>query len=241
MTQVKSSSDNNFMLGLFVCIGLIVMGYLIAGGIVEFKQMDRSVLVKGLAEREVPADIAIWPIQFIEVSNDLPTLYATIPQKTKIIVDFLKENGFTEDEISTSTPTIEDRQAQGYYDAEKVKYRFANSTTVTVYTHKIDKVLESMNHIIELGKRGITLSGNNYNTRTQFIFSNLNDIKPAMIEEATKNAREVAVKFANDSQSKLGKIKSANQGQFSISDRDSNTPHIKTVRVVTTLEYYLSD
>jgi hypothetical protein len=98
-----------------------------------------------------------------------------------------------------------------------------------------------MNDLAELGKSGIAISGQDYETRTEFLFTNLNEIKPIMIEEATRNAREVAEKFAKDSGSKLGKIKKASQGQFSITDRDSNTPHIKKVRVVSTIEYYLSD
>jgi hypothetical protein len=98
-----------------------------------------------------------------------------------------------------------------------------------------------MSKIIELGKQGIAISQQDYQSRTEFLFTNLNAYKPVMIEEATKNAREVAEKFAQDSHSKLGKIKKASQGQFSISDRDESTPHIKKIRVVSTIEYYLSD
>jgi len=98
-----------------------------------------------------------------------------------------------------------------------------------------------MNSIGELGKKGIAILPQNYDSRTEFLFSKLNDIKPEMVEEATAKAREVAIKFARDSESELGKLKSARQGQFSIFNRDSNTPHIKKVRVVTTMEYYLVD
>jgi hypothetical protein len=94
---------------------------------------------------------------------------------------------------------------------------------------------------VELGKQGIAISGGDYQSKPVFIFKKLNELKPVMIEEATKNARAVAEKFARDSNSKLGKIKSASQGEFSIEDRDSNTPYIKQVRVVSTVEYYLSD
>jgi hypothetical protein len=98
-----------------------------------------------------------------------------------------------------------------------------------------------MGKLVELGKQGIAISGENYESKTVFLFTKLNDIKPVMIEEATKNARTVAEKFAQDSKSKLGRIRSASQGQFSIDDRDSNTPFIKKVRVVSTIQYYLSD
>jgi hypothetical protein len=98
-----------------------------------------------------------------------------------------------------------------------------------------------MERLVDLGKQGIAISGENYQSKTVFEFTKLNDLKPVMIEEATKNARAVAEKFAQDSKSRLGKIKSASQGQFSIEDRDSGTHHIKKVRVVSTVEYYLSD
>ncbi len=102
-------------------------------------------------------------------------------------------------------------------------------------------MLAAGTRLIELGKSGIVLSGDDYQSRTQYLFTGLNDLKPKMIEEATRNAREVAQKFAADSDSRLGKIRTAYQGQFSIQDRDGNTPHIKKVRVVSTIEYYLAD
>jgi hypothetical protein len=122
-----------------------------------------------------------------------------------------------------------------------VQYRYAAVSTVTVYTDQVDRVLSARTHLTELGRQGVALAGQNYGSRNEFLFTGLNDLKPAMVEEATKQARVVAEKFAQDSKSVLGKIKSARQGQFSISDRDSNNPHIKKVRVVSTVEYYLSD
>ncbi|MEZ5557800.1 MAG: hypothetical protein R3E86_04550 [Pseudomonadales bacterium] len=110
-----------------------------------------------------------------------------------------------------------------------------------MFTRKIDAVRAAGRELLALGKAGIVFTQGNYELRTQYLFNGLNEIKPAMIEEATRNAREVAQKFAEDSRSRLGKIRSARQGQFSIEDRDSNNPHIKKVRVVSTLEYYLTD
>ena len=123
----------------------------------------------------------------------------------------------------------------------QIAFRYTAATVVTVYSQRIDAVRRSMKEIVGLGKDGIALSGQNYENRTQFLFTGLNALKPEMIEEATKNARTVAEKFAKDSASSLGKIKTAQQGQFSISDRDSSTPYIKKVRVVSTVTYYLSD
>ena len=229
------------ILGAFLCAGLVILGALISGSVVKIKSLDRTVTVKGLSEREVPANIAIWPIQFSEADNNLLNLYSVIQKKSEIIIEFLEKNGFTDDEISISAIAVIDRQAQGYGDMNKIKFRYSANSTISVYSKKVDMVRNTMKKLVELGKQRIAIAGQDYQTRTQFLFTNLNEIKPEMIEEATKNARNVAVKFAKDSNSKLGKIKKARQGQFSISDRDSNTPHIKKVRVVSTLEYYLSD
>ncbi|TXI22812.1 MAG: SIMPL domain-containing protein [Nitrosomonas sp.] len=229
-----------FVLGAFVCIGLALLGYFIAGGMVKLKALERAITVKGLSEREVPANIAIWPIKFSEANNDLNQVFSTLQKKNAIIVDFLKKHGFQDKEISISAPAILDRQSQ-QDGTERGKFRYSGESTITIYSENVDLVRNSMQTLVELGKQGIAISGEDYQSRTVFIFSKLNDLKPGMIEEATKNARTVAEKFAQDSKSQLGKIKSASQGQFSIEDRDSSTPHIKQVRVVSTVEYYLSD
>ncbi len=230
-----------FVLGVFLCTGLIVLGYLTSSAIIKIKTLERTVTVKGLSEKEVPADVAIWPIKFNEVSNDLGELFSSIQSKNSLVVDFLMQSGVGNEEISASVPAIVDRHAQGYSDAAGPQFRYSGGSTITVYTPNVDLVRGTMNRLVDLGKRGVALVGQDYETKTEFLFTKLNDIKPSMIEEATRNAREVAEKFAKDSSSKLGKIKKAGQGQFSISDRDSNTPYIKNVRVVVTVEYYLSD
>ena len=228
-----------FVLGVLLCAGLIISAYLISSSALRIKGLDRTVTVKGLSERDVPADIAIWPIRFIEAENDLAHLYALVERHTFAIVEFLKKSGFGENEISISPPAAFDRQAQAYSDSSKVKFRFSSNSVITVYTNKIDLIMKTMQKLVELGKEGIAIGGQDYESKTEFLFTKLNDIKPAMIEEATRNAREVADKFAKDSNSKLGRIKTAQQGQFTITDRDSSTPHIKKVRVVSTIEYYL--
>jgi uncharacterized protein len=229
------------VLGVFLCAGLIALGIIVSNGMMKVKALERTVSVKGLSEREVPADVAIWPIKFNEVNNDLNELFSSIQNKNGLVERFLQENGFKEDEISISVPAIVDRQAQGYSDAAKIPFRYSGSSSITVYSPNVEAVRKTMNKVVDLGKKGVAIVGEDYQTRTEFLFTKLNDIKPAMIEEATRNAREVAEKFAKDSDSKLGKIKRASQGQFSISNRDSNTPYIKKVRVVSTVEYYLSD
>lgn len=229
------------LLGGFICIGLFALGYQISKAVIHIKSLDRTVTVKGLSEREVMADIAIWPVTFQEAGNDLNNLFSSIQEKNALIVEYLKSIGFKTEEISVSPPGILDKQAAGYSGNDSIKFRYSGDSTITVYSESVDKIREAMNRLVDLGKQGIAFARQGYQTQTEFIFTKLNDIKPAMIEEATRNAREVAEKFARDSNSKLGKIKKASQGQFSIGNRDNNTPYVKKVRVVSTIEYYLSD
>ena len=229
------------LLGTLLCVGLATMGLLLSEGIIKFRDMERVVSVKGLSERDMPADVAIWPIRFTEVSNDLSELYGSLESKNDKVNNFLRQQGFKVDEISVSVPAIQDRQAQGFSEEQVRNGRYAGTSTLTVYSNDIEMVRKAMSNLAQLGQNGIAISGQDYDVKTQFLFTKLNDIKPAMIEEATRNAREVAEKFAHDSGSKLGKIKRASQGQFSIDDRDSNTPYIKKVRIVSTVEYDLVD
>ncbi|MDX2464717.1 MAG: SIMPL domain-containing protein [Porticoccus sp.] len=239
MSAINKTSA--LILGVFVFLGLSALGYLLGNAAIEFKQFDRSVTVKGLSEREYTADIVIWPIQFTAAGNDLESLYNAIELNTTKIVSFLGKKGIKTDEITLSSPAITDKSAQQYGNNARAEFRYTAFQMVTVYSKNIDVVRSVMGSLSQLGKQGIVITGGNYDAQTDYIFTRLNDVKPEMIEEATKKAREVAEKFASDSQSSLGKIKRASQGQFSISARDKNNPHIKKVRVVSTVEYYLSD
>lgn len=230
-----------FILGAFLFAGLAALGYLLGKAAIEFKEYERTVTVKGLSEREFEADIVIWPIQFTEAGNELEALYGSVEASTQKIRDFLSGNGINPDEITFSSPSITDKSAQQYGDNSRAEFRYTTIQTVTVYSKNIAAVRAVMGKLSELGKQGIVFTGDNYQSQTEYLFTRLNEVKPEMIEEATRQAREVAEKFAADSQSTLGKIKNASQGQFSINDRDKNNPHIKTVRVVSTVEYYLSD
>ncbi|MFA7082911.1 MAG: SIMPL domain-containing protein [Arcobacteraceae bacterium] len=237
----QKSKVSFFILGLFVFLGLSTLGYLMSSAVIQYKQLDRSVTVKGLSEREFEADVVIWPIKFSLVNNDLENLYTNIEQNSIKIKTFLIENGIKEEEITFTSPSIFDKSAQQYSDNSESKFRYSATQMVTVYSQNIKTVQEVKVSLSKLGKQGIVFTGNDYESQTEYIFTRLNEIKPEMIEEATKEARVVAQKFAEDSQSRLGKIKQASQGQFSISQRDTNTPHIKNIRVVSTVEYYLSD
>ncbi|KFZ35997.1 hypothetical protein HR45_18775 [Shewanella mangrovi] len=235
----KQSVLGGTLLGIFIAAGLYLLGNTISRGLLDYRALDRVVTVKGLAEQEVKANAAIWPITFNQVDNDLNNLYSAVQSKTDAVIKFLQAQGFRDSEISVSQPAIEDRQAQGYV-APEVKFRYTASVTVSVYTNQVDKVLQSRNKLLELVKDGIAVA-QNYQNRTEFIYTDLNSVKPQMVQQATENAREVAEKFAHDSNSSIGKIKSASQGTFSIADRDSTTPYIKKIRVVSTISYYLKD
>lgn len=229
------------ILGICLIIGLSSLGYLLGDAAIKYKEYERTVTVKGLSEREYKADIVIWPIQFSVASNNLEAMYKSIDDSTQKIKQFLQAAGVKPAEISYSSPAITDKSAQQYGGQNRAEFRYTALQTVTVYSENIDTVRAVMSNISELGKQGIVFNGRNYQTQTEYIFTRLNEVKPEMIEEATRKAREVAEKFATDSKSKLGKIKKASQGQFSINARDKNNPHIKKVRVVSTVAYYLSD
>lgn len=239
--HMRQTKQHFFFLGLFIFMGMGAMGYLLSQAIIDYKKLDRSVTVKGLSERELPADVVIWPISYSIADNDLSNLYLTIDSKNQLINEFLNSNAILNDAITFAPPAVIDKQAQNYGESRNAAFRFVATQTVTVYSNQINTVRQAMTKLSELGKQGIVFKGDNYENRTDYLFTSLNDVKPEMIEEATQNAREVAMKFAADSSSRLGKIKQARQGQFSVNPRDQNNPHIKKIRVVSTVEYYLAD
>lgn len=225
---------------IILAIGIIMLGVMIRNGINDFKNKERVVSVKGLAEMEVPADKVIWPLMFKDIGNDPAVIYANMEQKNKAIVKFLKDNGISDAEISLTAPEVIDMQAERYGN-DRTPYRYNATSVITVTSTQVAKVRKLMAEQAELLKQGIAITGGDYRYNVSYEFTGLNQVKPQMIEEATKNARASAEKFAKDSDSRLGKIRNASQGQFSITDRDANTPYIKNVRVVTTVNYYLKN
>lgn len=225
---------------IIISIGVILLGVMIKSGINDFKNKDRIVSVKGLAEIEVPADKVVWPLVYKDIGNDPALLYTNMEQKNAAIVKFLENNGIAKEEISIAPPEVIDMQAERYADRNTL-YRYNATSVITVISKNVDKVRKLMSEQAELLKQGIAITGGDYRYNVVYEFTGLNGIKPQMIEEATKNARAAAEKFATDSDSSLGKIRNASQGQFTISDRDANTPYIKSVRVVTTVNYYLKE
>ncbi|TGE84404.1 hypothetical protein C7Y70_06070 [Pseudoalteromonas sp. KS88] len=238
--MIKTQSTHVAIAAVAFVIGLLGLGVILKSAAIDVKSMERTVTVKGLAEMEVEADTVIWPLQFSDADNDLEKLVERIEQKNDAVIAFLKLHGFDDNEISRGAQSIVDKQAREY-GVENQQFRYIARANITVYSSQPSKVQNALAKVSQLAKQGIAIVQDSYETRIEYLFTGLNDVKPAMVQEATEKAREVAIKFAKDSQSQLGKIKTARQGQFSISNRDSNTPQLKKVRVVTSVEYYLSD
>ena len=232
MSRVKES--------LVLAIAILGLGAFLYCAMMHTKDRERIVSVKGLSERVVKADFVIWPIVYKELGNDLSAIYETVQTKNATLEKFLRDNGIDESEISRSSTDIVDAQSE-LYNNDRRAFRYVATVVLTVASKDVDKVRKLMGRQGELLKQGIAFSEGDYRYRKVYSFNGLNEIKPEMIDEANKNARVTAEKFALDSDSKLGKIKTATQGQFSIEDRDENTPFIKNVRVVTNVQYFLED
>lgn len=224
---------------LLIAVAIVVLGLCLKAGIDDFSHRDRAVTVRGLCEKEVMANKVTWPIVTKEMGNELTTIYDKIQRNNAAILAFLKNNGIEDSEISVNPPAVNDRMANSYSN-ENVRYRYNVTNVIVVTSSKVDKIRKLIDAQTELLKQGIALT-EDYEYLTTYEYTDLNSIKPEMIAEATRNAREAANKFAADSDSRLGKIKTATQGQFSITDRDQYTPYIKNIRIVTYVDYYLED
>jgi hypothetical protein len=224
-----------------IALAIVVFGSFIQNSLARFVNKERVVTVKGLSEREMPADKVTWPLVFKELGNDPAEIYRSIERKNEVLVSFLQKQGLGTEEIMVNAPDIKDRFADSW-SQEQITNRYVATSVIIVTSSKVELVRSIMQKQAQLMKMGIALITEDYGKNTvKYEFTRLNDIKPEMVEESTKNARATAEKFAEDSDSELGKIRRATQGQFSISDRDNNTPHIKNIRVVSTIEYYIND
>ncbi len=232
---------NYYVEATILAVAIVVFGTFVKNSLNRFTDKERVVTVKGLSEREVPADKVIWPLIYKELGNDPADIYQRIEKKNATVMDFLKKHGLTDNEISVNPPQVKDRFADSW-SQENILNRYVASSVIIVNSTQVDLVRNIMQKQAELMKIGIALISEDYgNNMVKYEFTGLNEIKPEMVEESTKNARATAEKFAKDSDSELGKIRRATQGQFSITNRDNNTPHIKNVRVVSTIEYYIRD
>ena len=225
-----------------VALGIVLLGIFLKAGMDNFTEKDRKVTVKGLAEKEVKADKVTWPIITKEIGNDLPELYNRIASKQQTIRHFLISNGIQPSEISVGAPKVIDMNAEQYADNNK-PYRYNVTVVVTVTSTHVDKVRGIIARQGELLRQGVAVVAGDYDAanNVSYQLTSFKKMKPQMMTEAIENAEQTAQQFAKNSHSRLNKIVSADQGQFSIDDRDANTPYIKRVRVVTTVTYSLKD
>jgi hypothetical protein len=228
------------VLGLSIAVGLAAAAELVGDALEGLMASRRVVAVKGLAEREVEADLAVWPLVFTVSGNTLPELEGSLTQAGELIRRFLVGKGFKISELSVSTPRITDFRTQMPGLPTPPAERYAAESAVTLRTRNVAAAKAAMQQSGELVGQGVALV-RSYDAQTQFMFTSLDALKPQMIAEATRDARRAARQFADDSRSRVGGIRTAQQGYFSISDRDPFSPERKIVRVVTTVEYFLAD
>ncbi len=223
-----------------IAVGMIVLGLCVKSGLDGFSDNDRKVTVKGLSEREVEADKVTWPILTKELGDDLPALYTRINATTAKVKAFLKQNGIKDAEISVNAPVVIDLNADQYSTARR-NYRYNITSTVTVTSRNVKLVRSIIARQGELLKQGVAVVDGGYGNGVVYEYVSFQQMKPKMMQEAIKNAEQTARQFADNSDSKIDKILNAGQGQFSIENRDGNTPYIKKLRVVTTVTYSLKD
>ena len=228
--------ENRLLSAVIIAVGIICLGWFLKAGIDDFASKDRHVTVKGLAEREVPADKVTWSISTKVTGNDLLMLYESINLQTDKIKRFLKQNGIEEKEVTVNPPSISDLEAREWGDNNK-NFRYIVSTTITVATSKVEQVKKAIFQQAELLKQGVAIE----NSNADYEYASFQQMKPEMMAEAIKNAQKTAEQFAEASNARLGEIQTAGQGQFEIDDRDQNTPYIKKLRVVTTITYSLKN
>jgi hypothetical protein len=229
------------VLGLSVALGLALAGFAIGRAIYSARSADRYVTVKGLSEKEVAADLVVWPIAFNTTGSDLALLQSSLETAAKKVGEFLKARGFSPEEFSLSSPRVTDFEAQGFRGTvERPAHRYMAEAAITLRSGKVKEVKEAMQSSGELIKQGVALV-RSYEQNTTYLYTALEKIKPEMIAEATRDARRAAEKFAVDSGSRVGAIRNAQQGYFNIEDRDPFSPEFKKIRVVTTVQYFLKD
>lgn len=227
-----------------IAVGAAVSGKFVGDGFRDGRAADRYVTVKGVAERDVTADLAVWPVRITETGDDLGAAQSRLEQSVDSLVVFLVGEGVERTAVSPGRVEVTDLLAQSYRPDGIEKGRFILAQTVTVRTQDVDTVNTASSRIGELLKMGVVLADTG---GPSYAFTGLNDIKPDMIAEATRAAREGAQRFAEDSASTVGAIRRANQGVFTIGPRTAvatgnpNGEIEKRVRVVSTIDFFLKD
>ncbi|MBP5526865.1 MAG: SIMPL domain-containing protein [Bacteroidales bacterium] len=223
----------NMIQGTAIVLAAVVLGISMVFTVRTLKSFDDTVKVRGLCEREVPADRVVLRVHYSLQDNDLAALRSSMDAADQTVIALLKKAGFSDEEIKYTSANFNDRY-DSYYSSN-IRFRYSANQSINVFTSKMEEVSEIQNKLdAELLKHDIIS-----NTYASYEYNGLNDIKPSMIAESLENARVAADEFAKNSHSKIGKMRTASQGYFEVEDLDENTPQVKKVRVVTTVEYYL--
>ncbi|MDD5350310.1 MAG: SIMPL domain-containing protein [Chthoniobacteraceae bacterium] len=219
----------------FLAAGLGIAGFFVGNGVSRLRPDHRTVSVKGLSEKEVPASIAIWTLGYSTAGDTVKEINGNLDTATKTVVAFLKQMGFEEKEIAVQPPLLNDLSlVPREKDVPPPPIRFTANQSVLLRTAKVDLIKQARAASSSLMASGVQLSSR---MEPNYLFNRLNDIKPGMIQDATKNARIAADQFARDSQASLGKLRHASQGWFQVENRDPATPEQKVVRVVVDVQY----
>ena len=235
MTTTRSFA----VLGALLALGLAIFGTQIGAAVKTGREFDRYFTVRGLSEREVKSTLVIWPLRYSVATEELPALREEMDRAKALVLQFLTENHISAADISFGLPNIRDH-ADERRDSDLVRLpRYSAILTLVVRSRQVDVVKQAIRKSDALIAHGLPLMVNEYDHKIEFGFDALNTLKPAMIAEATANARAAAEKFAQDSQAKVGRIRKATQGMVEIADRDIASPELKIVRVVTTIEFFI--
>lgn len=228
-----------------LALGLLLAGFFPGYYYYQAKVKSNFVTVKGLAEMPVKADLAIWNLKFVVTGNNLPAAQQEIASQHKIINEFLMRQGLKPEEIIEGRIETNDLMANPYRSGNDANSRFIVSQSITVRSNNVELIDKALRNNGELVAKGIIFDGQSYGSPVSYVFTKLNEIKPQMLEEATRNAAAAAAEFAKSSDSKVGRIRRASQGVFSIMPREQSQDAMesqyinKTVRVVSTIEYWL--
>ena len=232
---------------IILAFGISASGWFVANGLITSREPTRIVTVKGLSERNVKADLGFWPIQFTAAGANLEEARIKLEQSEKQVRNFLEKFGFSNDDVKTRNIMVRDKAAGYGNNNINSEFRFILTQDLLVSSRNVDALAKAARSISSLLRMGVVFSSDAYSAGPSYIFTGIADLKGEMLSEATKRAREAAQKFATESQSKVGNIKSANQGVFqilpavSIPDERSSKQIDKRVRVVSTITYFLVD
>jgi hypothetical protein len=227
---------------LIFSLGVVLAGYLLGDGLRRAKMAERSVTVRGLAERNVTADLATWSISFSEEGPELGPVQASVDEKRRAVRAFLERVGFGADELSDTGVSV-----NSFFDNSRQRQSVTVRQRMQLRTADVMKARAAFSRQAVLVRSGVALEEG---SGIVYSFTKLNAIKPQMIAEGTHSARQSAEQFAKDSGTGVGGIKSATQGYFSIGARDGDVDGeggssagdspFQKVRVVTTIEFYLN-